>query len=153
MISVRQMLEQDIEDIAADARQADLDEIEEGCGVAIREALLLGWHSSVAPMVIAWGDVPLAAFGEVSHSPGAGIGLPWLVSTNAIEKHARPFLRICKPLVQQMLERHIQLINFVDARNLAAIRWLEWLGFTMEEAAPYGPHGLPFRKFHLSREQ
>lgn len=152
MISVRPMVEADILTIAAIAREADRMELEEGCGQTVASALAVGLRSSVAAHVICWDDIPLAAFGDVSHNPGAGIGVPWLVSTTAIEAHARPFLRICKPLVNLMLARHCLLINYVDARNTAAIRWLEWLGFTMSSPTPYGPNGLPFRQFQLTRE-
>jgi hypothetical protein len=145
------MTADDIDPIARSARQADRDEIEEGCGQSIASALTLGLRSSVAAHVIAWGDTPLAAFGDVCYSPGAGIGIPWLISTDAIEQHPRAFLRICKPLVAQMLERHQTLINYVDTRNTAAIRWLEWLGFSMGSAEPYGPAGLLFRRFSMDR--
>ena len=151
MIHVRRMTADDIEPIARDARQADRDEIEEGCGQTIASALALGLRSSVAAHVIAWGDTPLAAFGDVSYSPGAGIGIPWLISTNAIEQHPRAFLRICQPLVAQMMERHQTLVNYVDTRNTAAIRWLEWLGFGMGSPTPYGPKQLLFRQFQMTR--
>ena len=151
MINVRRMTAEDIEPIARDARQADRDEIEEGCGQSIASALTIGLRSSVVPIVIAWDETPLAALGDVSYSPGAGIGVPWLVSTNAIEQHPRGFLRVCKPLVAQMLERHMTLINYVDARNAAAIRWLEWLGFSMGSPTPYGPKQLLFRQFQMTR--
>ncbi|MNC81827.1 hypothetical protein D3C75_1350850 [compost metagenome] len=52
-----------------------------------------------------------------------------------------------------MLERHPTLTNYVDARNLAAIRWLQWLGFRMDSPVPYGPHRLTFRQFHLTRDR
>lgn len=145
------MTADDIEPIAAAARQPDRDEIEQGCGQSIASALTLGLRSSVAAHVIAWGDTPLAAFGDVCYSPGAGIGIPWLISTEAIERHPRAFLRICKPLVAQMLDRHQTLINYVDTRNTAAIRWLEWLGFSMGSPTPYGPNQLLFRQFEMIR--
>ena len=151
MIHVRRMTADDIEPIAREARQADRDEIEEGCGQTIASALALGLRSSVVAHVIAWRDTPLAAFGDVSYSPGAGIGIPWLISTNAIEQHPRAFLRICQPLVAQMLERHQTLVNYVDTRNTAAIRWLEWLGFSMGSPTPYGPKQLLFRQFQMTR--
>lgn len=151
MIHVRRMTADDIEPIAREARQADRDEIEEGCGQTIASALALGLRSSVAAHVIVWGDTPLAAFGDVSYSPGAGIGIPWLISTNAIEQHPRAFLRICQPLVAQMMERHQTLVNYVDTRNTAAIRWLEWLGFSMGSPTPYGPKQLLFRQFQMTR--
>lgn len=151
MIRVRRMTQDDIAPIAASARQADRDEIEEGCGQSIAGGLALGLRSSVEALVIAWGDTPLAALGDVSYSPGAGIGIPWLISTTAIEQHPRAFLRACKPLVARMLERHGHLTNYVDARNHAAIRWLEWLGFSMSSAHPYGPNQLLFRQFQMTR--
>lgn len=152
MISVRPMTEADILAIASTAREPDRAELEEGCGQTVDSALAVGLRSSVAAHVICWDDVPLAAFGDVSHNPCAGIGIPWLVSTTAIESHARPFLRVCKPLLNLMLARHHTLVNYVDARNTAAIRWLEWLGFTMGSPTPYGPNGLPFRQFQLTRD-
>lgn len=152
MISVRPMAETDIAVIAGAARAADRAEIEEGCGQPMDKALALGLRASVAPLVICWGDEVLAAFGEVSHNPCAGIGIPWLVSTNAIESRARAFLRVCRPLLDQMLTRHQTLVNYVDARNTAAIRWLEWLGFETGSPTPYGPKGLLFRQFHITRE-
>ena len=151
MISVRRMTPDDIEPIAANARQADRDEIEEGCGQSIAAGLALGLRSSVESLVITWDDIPLAALGDVSYSPGAGIGIPWLISTDAIEQHPRAFLRVCKPLVARMLERHAHLTNYVDARNHAAIRWLEWLGFDMGSPAPYGPKQLLFVQFQMTR--
>ena len=97
MISVRDMTADDIEPIAATARQADRAEIEEGCGQTIASALALGLRSSVSSKVIAWEGVPLAALGDASYSPGAGIGIPWLISTTAIEQHPLAFLRVCHP--------------------------------------------------------
>lgn len=152
MIVVRPMIADDVETIATAVRAADRAEIEEGCGSPIESALALGLRASVAPLVICWNETPLAAFGEVSHSPCAGIGIPWLISTTAIEQHARPFLRACRPLLGQMLARHSTLVNYVDDRNTAAIRWLEWLGFEMSSPSPYGPKRLLFRKFQLTRE-
>lgn len=151
MIIVRRMTLADIEIISATARKADRAEIEEGCGQSIASALTLGLRSSVSPKVIAWDHMPMAALGDASYSPGAGIGIPWLISTNTIEKHPKAFLRVCKPLVRDMLSRHDQLINYVDARNHAAIRWLEWLGFSMGSPTPYGPNQLLFRQFQMTR--
>lgn len=152
MIVVRPMIDSDIQAIADDVREPDRLELEEGCGQSVASALTIGLRSSVKAHVICWDDVPLAAFGDVSHSPCAGIGIPWLISTNAIEHHPRQFLRACKPLLGFMRVRHPTLLNYVDARNTVAIRWLEWLGFTVGSATPYGPNQLLFRQFQLTRE-
>jgi RimJ/RimL family protein N-acetyltransferase len=41
-----------------------------------------------------------------------------------------------------------RLENYVHAENKASVRWLKWLGFTMDEAAPYGPRGENFIHFY-----
>lgn len=151
MIRVRRMTEADIEIIDATVRQVDREEVAEGFGQSISSALTLGLRSSVECTVIAWGETPLAALGDVSYNPGAGIGIPWLISTDAIEQHPLAFLRACRPLVARMLQRHQTLINYVDVRNHAAIRWLEWLGFSMGSPTVYGPNQLLFRQFVLER--
>ena len=40
---------------------------------------------------------------------------------------------------------------FGDVRNTVAIRWLEWLGFTFGEPVGYGPLGMPFKPFCMTR--
>ena len=44
------------------------------------------------------------------------------------------------------------MFNYVDARHTDAIRWLKWLGFEFDEAAPYGPFDLPFYRFTMGEE-
>lgn len=151
MIEVRPLLASDIPHMLDIIRPADLAEIEEGCGIGIRQALDDGLRMSVEPLLILGNGQPLAAFGEVSLNPGAGIGVPWLISTIHVERHARGFLRACRPLLQRMSERHPYLANQIDARNTVAIRWLQWLGFLVGEPVPHGPHQIPFRPFHLHR--
>ncbi|MCY1362613.1 hypothetical protein D9M68_159250 [compost metagenome] len=152
MIEVRRLEAVDIPHLLGIVRAPDIAEIEEGCGQGLRQALEHGLQYSVEPLLILYGGLPLAAFGEVSHVPGV-VGVPWLISTTHLERHPRPFLRACRPLLARMLERHPTLTNYVDARNLAAIRWLQWLGFRMDSPVPYGPHRLTFRQFHLTRDR
>jgi hypothetical protein len=153
MITVRPMHAGDIAGIAASARRADVEEMRDGAGVSIEQALEHGLARSLRCALIMAGDLPLAAFGDACQSPLGGVGIPWLVSTDHITAHARGFLRVCRPLVADMLTRHQVLINYVDARNVAAIRWLEWLGFEMSEPMPAGVRGLPFKQFSMSRQQ
>lgn len=149
MITVRPMKQEDVAVIAAAARQADIEEMRDGAGVTVEQALQHGLELSSNCMVIMAGDLPLAALGDSRHDDD--IGIPWLVSTVHIEQHARGFLRACRPLLADMLTRHQRLLNMIDTRNTAAIRWLEWLGFTMSEPMPAGVRGLPFRLFTMTR--
>lgn len=140
------LTEADVEAVAAIVRQADRDEIEQALQVPIAQAISDGISGHKASRIVVDGDV-VAVFGDVPHSEG--IGVPWLISTVHVERHARAFLQVCRPEVAEMLTRSPLLTNFVDARNTAAIRWLQWLGFQFCAAEPYGPLGLPFHQFWM----
>ena len=133
-------------------RHADRQEISEALGIPMLEALqecALG--SCKASKIVVEGRV-VAVFGDAIHSILGQIGVPWLISTINVERYPKAFLRVCKPEVAEMLTRHRELINFVDIRNTAAIRWLKWLGFDFSQPEPYGPHGHLFHKFTMTRE-
>lgn len=136
--------------IAAVIRHADREEIEAATGIPIAQALTMLLPGSIKAQRIVCDGLTLAIFGDAEH--GYGIGVPWLISTEHVEQHPREFLRVCKPEVQDMLVRHHTLINYVDARNTGAVRWLRWLGFDFGDPVPYGHSGLPFYPFTLTRE-
>lgn len=151
MIIVRPLQPEDFPQLIANARAADIEEARDGAGLTIAQSLELGMKLSAKAMVFDAEGVLLAAFGDAKAFEAPGVGVPWLISTNAINKHSRGFLRACRPLVQEMLQRNQVLTNFVDDRNEAAKRWLAWLGFDLASPVPAGRLGLPFRKFIMTR--
>jgi hypothetical protein len=90
---------------------------------------------------------PVCCFGVVPASLLTGIGCPWMVATPGVERVARRFALASAPVVEEMQALFPQLLNFVDNRNVKAMRWLEWLGFQLLPAMPMGPDALPFRPF------
>lgn len=142
----------DVPAILPFVRQADIDEITEALGIPMEEALIDAVTDSLNTKKIVVDGEVVAVFGDATYSILGSVGIPWLISTTHVERHARAFLKVCKPEVQGMLTRHTHLLNYVDARNTAAIRWLKWLGFTFAPAIPYGPKGFPFHPFTLNRE-
>jgi len=88
-------------------------------------------------------------FGVAPASLLGSVGVPWMIGTQEIDSHAKAFLRRNKAYVERMSELYNYLVNFVDARNTRAIGWLKWLGFTILEAQPHGPDGLPFHRFEM----
>lgn len=140
----------DIDAILPDIRQADRDEIEGALHIPMRQALAdaLADHCKASKIVV--DGAVVAVFGDSTHS--AEIGVPWLISTRHVERFPRAFLQVCKPEVAEMLTRHPLLLNYVDARNQAAIRWLRWLGFAFCEPEPYGPDGHLFHCFWMRRK-
>lgn len=144
---------EDIAEILPAVRQADIDEISEALGVPMEQALFDAITGSLnAKKIVIDGHI-VAVFGDAVFSILGSVGVPWLISTVHVELHARAFLKVCKPEVQGMLTRHRHLMNYVDARNTAAIRWLRWLGFTFAPAAPYGARRFKFHQFTLNREE
>lgn len=142
----------DVAEILPIVRQADIDEITEALGIPMERALREAITGSLNARKIVVNGLIVAVFGDATYSILGSVGVPWLISTVHVDRHARAFLKVCKPEVRGMLTRHSHLINYVDARNTAAIRWLKWLGFEFGPAVPYGPHGFPFHPFTLNRE-
>lgn len=92
----------------------------------------------------------MTGFGDLSLLSGQGV--PWLLSTSEIESHVRFFLRETKAYLAEMRPRYTSLLNFVDARHTAALRWMTWLGFEMFPAQPFGVDQLPFHLFKIGGE-
>lgn len=128
-------------------RKADRLELEAVRGWTAEEELDHAIHSTEHARACVYYGKVLAIFGDTKHD--RYFGLPWMVSTDAIVQHPRPFLAECRGVIEDMRSRHLFLLNFADSRNTLAIRWLKWLGFTFENPAPYGAKGIPFHAFHM----
>ena len=87
-------------------------------------------------------------FGVAIASKLTGLGAPWMLTAPMLRDHGKAFLSKNKIWMQYQQERWDTLENYVDARHHLAVRWLKWLGFKMDDPAPYGVDGLPFHKFH-----
>ena len=87
----------------------------------------------------------MAVFG--AGRAGDGLGRPWLVGTDALERYPVHFFRVSRGIIEELLRRYERLENWTDARNRLSLRWLEWAGFNIEPAKPWGAVGLPFHRF------
>lgn len=138
-----------VEAIVADARHADVDELFAATGITPELAMWKGLACSTHAWTGFFDDRPVCMFGVAPRSVLSGRGYPWLIGTNLMERHALVFLRECRPNLEQMKSAYNLLENYVDARNVKAVRWLRWLGFDISPAAPYGDLGLPFHYFKM----
>lgn len=97
-------------------------------------------------------DEPVVMWGVYRPCLLTSYGIPWMVGTHKLDEKdvSVAFLKRCRePLVAFFKEFDI-LENYVDARNVRAIRWLRFMGFTVEEEAePYGELKLPFHRFWM----
>ena len=138
--------------IAEHLREADRQEIKAALGQSPREALVEGCVTAKACFMFRDPEgVPTGLFGIVEDPTGVG-AVAWMVSTDGIERYSMTFLRRCRKWVATLLETYGTLWNYVDARNTVHVKWLRWMGFTLEGPVPYGYQGLPFYKLILRKE-
>lgn len=138
--------------IARHLRPADLAEIQAVHGGDVDPALLLAMSVGLtdAPMVAMAGGEPIAVLGcAPSGTMLTRFGAPWLLGTPASAAHPRMFVAAGRRLTAQWQAKHGLLLNRVDARNTASIRWLRSIGFEIHKPAPYGVLGLPFHPFTM----
>lgn len=111
---------------------------QEGARISLRESLY-------ARTVFVDGE--MAAMFGLGGSFISRDGQPWLLTTPAIERVPFAFARVGRQLVAEMLTHKPFLWNYVTAEYHAAVRLLEILGFTVDDPRPFGPAGVPFRRF------
>ena len=139
-----------INTIIQNLRPADHDEITASTKQPVEQQIHKALNRSGPCFVATYKSEPMALFGIADLNGFSKIGSPWLVGTQDIEEHPIPFLRHSKPCFLKIAAEYDYLVNMVDARNAASIRWITWLGFTIHPASPYGPQRLPFHKFDLT---
>jgi len=95
--------------------------------------------------------VPAFMFGVSCASLLANTGIVWMLSTPSIYKisFGREELELMKDYVLRMLDGYTKIENYVYVGNKVSIRWLEFLGFEMDEPQPYGAFQKPFRHFEM----
>lgn len=128
-------------------READRLEVWAASRKTPAEALIYSMrHSSFAWTATIDGR-PEVMFGVGDIDVLTGVGAPWLLGTDAVEKHYVAFLRRSVDFRGQLLRRYSILRNVVHDGNKASIRWLRWLGFTLTDPVMFGDDA--FRLFEL----
>lgn len=153
-VSFRSIQPGDIEHIADNLREADVQELRASKGEdrslrgILTRAVALSTHLWVT---VADDGEPVAIYGVAPISLLEGIGSPWFVSTDRAYEYPRTLIVEGKRYLAEMQSAYSHLVNYVDARNDKSIRWLRRLGFTVHAAKPYGLNGEPFHKFEKKR--
>lgn len=134
-----------IDAIVPHVRAADVIELRAAGGYTPAAAMAVGLELSTRAWTVMYDATPVAMAGVAALDVLNSSAVPWMVATDHVEAQPRPFLRLSRHYVAQMADWYGRLWNYVDTRNTVAIRYLEWLGFTVGE-----PAGL-FRPFELRR--
>jgi hypothetical protein len=150
---IRRAIPEDVEAIAGDPRAADVAELW-ACGrVTPAQALAFGFrHGGEYTWTGVVDGQPVCMFGVTPVSLLGRSGTPWMVGTRRLDRHALSLIRHSHEAVRLMRSAYDSMANVVDARNTAAIRWLRWIGFTVEDKTTiYGPDRLPFHRFTMGQ--
>ena len=140
----------DVTGLAPHLRAADVAEIRAASGLESVEGLVRSFDLSTHVWAVrdATGR-PIALWGVGPLSLVEGRGCPWLLAADAFEALGPDIARLSRPLLAAMRDLYPRLENHVDARHRKAVRWLSWLGFTIEPAMPWGVEGRPFHRFWI----
>lgn len=137
------------EQLAANMRAADRAEVQ-AAGLSGIRALGRAFRGGMMCRT-AFVDGEIAAMWGLGGTLLSDIGHPWLLTTAAVERVPIAFVKVAKRELAAMLDQRRTLRNWVAADYAQAIRFLQVLGFTLAEPAPFGPKGLLFRQFEMSR--
>lgn len=145
--------QEDLDRLKGRFREADKEEVYAMSGRDIDSAAQHGFKTSELCWIGLWDNDPIAIFGCRRHSILSDEGTPWLLGTDRIREPGikEAFIAANSPYIKIMLESFDYLENFVDARNIIAVKWLQRLGFTIEPAMPMGFLKMPFHRFWLRR--
>ena len=153
MITIEKATQAHAQDMAPRMRLDDQREVWASSGTTPIEALMKSIGSPGEHWAALDDGKVVAMFGisQCSMLGAKDVGVPWLLGGDGLEHNGKVLLRVSRHFINEASRQFEMLGNFVDARHTVAIRWLEWLGFTMERAKPYGFAGLPFHRFELRR--
>lgn len=152
MITFKPISVEAIEYVAENMREADAEEVWASSMSTPKEALLSSIAVSDYVNVAYADDTPLVIFGLVKGDVLSGRGTPWLLGTEDALKYKRQFLLQTPAVIREMLTICPVLENFVHDKNRVSIRWLRWLGFTIEAPQATGVNGEMFHRFYMRKE-
>ena len=139
----------DIDYVAENMRQADLDEIKAVGVEDPRQALLESYRNSNPECYsVMHRTVPVAMFGVVPDAEDPRHGSIWMLGTDHVtDDFPVAFLRQCRRFLPILMSDYEMVSNKVDKRNTVHIKWLKWMGFTIIREVIYGPENRPFYEF------
>lgn len=138
-----------IDELVANMRQLDRQELTAASGPDLHDTLIKSLAFSYAPGAAFDDKGLMCIFGAL---PGKLMGdeaAPWLVGTDRLTLHPSALNRGTRSYLGKVRQLFPKLFNYVDARNLPSIRWLRRMGFQIDEPMPFGLAAMPFHRFHM----
>ncbi len=149
MIRIREAHCTDASLLAPRLREADLEELKWATHLSPWEVLYLGWHlgGPCRTFLSENGDV-VGMFGVTPMVDHPGQGIIWCLSSPALFKMRKYFMRNCREQIEQICQGYDKVFNYVYEENTTHIRWIKAMGFKMNSTpTPFGHSGKPFYYF------
>lgn len=131
-------------------REQDKEELLASTGKKQKQALLESLFGSKYTWVVIIEGKIEAVFG-LGENVSPPFGIPWFLASNKVNLFSYTFAKESKKFVDKVLPLYYPtMCNLVYANNKDSIKWLKWLGFTVEEDNPIhlkNPDN-PFYKFY-----
>jgi hypothetical protein len=132
MLTIREATQTDRADLSWRLCQEDAAELE-AAGVG------MDCIDGVPAKALTWGEQLVCLFGVTPNADGPAV--PWMLCTSTIaEVPRRSMAEVSAGVVQAWKREHDALANLVHRENARALRFLRWLGFTID-TRPIGPGG------------
>lgn len=99
-------------------------------------------------------DYPVGMFGvvpkiDLESVPGQGI--VWFLASNGLYDVKRSFIKQCPVWLTHLQRYYHHVENFVHMDNTVGLKWVEYLGFTLEGVVNHGILGERF--MHVTKTQ
>lgn len=151
-VEIRDAREEDVAHIAANMRGEDVAEVWDSHMRLPIDAVVKSYAQSDKAWTGLLDGEPVIMFGVARPSMLSSSGIPWMLGTDKLVESRRNqliFLRRNKKYVEEMKIGYNILENFVSMKNKFSVKWLSWLGFTIDEEPVISMTGVEFRRFHM----
>jgi hypothetical protein len=139
-----------IRELAEELRDCDREELEAANFSPVEEIIRQSVNLSTCSCAATTPDGKLVAlFGVAPPTLVGDKGAMWMLATDRLYKYPVGATKLARRFVEYSLRLYPQLENWVFEGNTHSVAWLKVLGFTVEKAAPHGPKGEMFHRFHM----
>lgn len=148
MVKLNYVTEEYLKELSDNAPLEQVLEVKASHGLDILTAAREGALRSEESWVALHQDNVIGVFGVIPVTLLGDVASPWLLTTG---RYPKELLRGTKIIIPHLLNKWPILINYIDARYEASLRWAKWTGFTIHPAEPYGREQLPFHRIEMRK--
>ena len=151
-IDIVDATEKHFKDLSEHMREVDVQEVFASSGAKPDEVCHASANMDAEAKAALANDKLVCLFGVVPVSAVPSIGVPWLLGTDLLNDIPHSLCRVTVKHLSEYMNRYDVLVNYVDARNKTTVKWLQWLGFSVELPESFGHLGLPFHRFEMRKQ-